>query len=100
VRQDWQATRSEEGHVEGGKGNGDNDDTTINIRWEVGRGCVTKGGVEGNGDSDGDEDGYGGGKKGGGRATATATARWWRATKRVMSMVTREAGKPQQRGQR
>ena len=90
MRREWQATRSEEGHIEGGKGNGDDNDTTINIRWEVGRGRVTKGGVEG--DGDGDKDGYGGGKKGGGRATATATARWWQATKRVMSMVTREAG--------
>jgi hypothetical protein len=43
---------------------GDGDDTTINIRWEVGGGRVTKGGVEG--DGDGEEDGYGDGKKGGG----------------------------------
>jgi hypothetical protein len=90
--------RSEEGHGEGGKGNGDSDDTTINIRWEVRRGRVTKGGVEG--DGDGDEDGYGDGKKGGGRATATATARWWRATKRAMAMATRVAGERQQRGRR
>jgi hypothetical protein len=34
------------------KGNGDGDDTTINIRWEVGGGRVTKGGVEGDGDGD------------------------------------------------
>jgi hypothetical protein len=71
---------------------------TINIRWEVGGGRVTKGGVEG--DGDGDEDGYGDGKKGGGRATATATARWWRATKRAMAMATRVAGERQQRGRR
>ena len=73
VRREWQATRSEEGNSEGGKGNGDGDDTTINIRWEVGGGRVTKEGVKG--DGDGDEDGYGDGKKGGGRATATAMAR-------------------------
>jgi hypothetical protein len=48
--------------------------STLGGRWEVGRGRVTKGGVEG--DGDGDKDGYGGGKKGGGRATATATAQW------------------------
>jgi hypothetical protein len=55
-------TRSEEGHGEGGEGNGDSDDTTINIRWDVGGGRVTKEGVEC--DSDGNEDGYGDGKKG------------------------------------
>ena len=53
---------SEEGHGEGAKGNGDCNDTTINSRWEVGGGRVTKGGVEGDGDND--EDGYGDGKKG------------------------------------
>ena len=62
MRQEWQATRSEEGHGKGGKGNGDGDDMTINIRWEVGGGRVTKGGVEG--DGNGDKDGYGDGKKG------------------------------------
>ena len=98
MRREWQATRSEEGHGKGGKGNGDGNDTTINSRWEVGGGRVTKGGVEG--DGDGDEDGYGDEKKGGGRATATATARWWQATKRAMAMATRVAGERQQRGQR
>ena len=63
-------TKSEEGHGEGDKGNGDGDDKTINIRWEVGGGRVTirgggrwevgggrvtKGGVEG--DGNGNEDG-------------------------------------------
>jgi hypothetical protein len=52
VRREWQATRIEEGHGEGGKGNGDGNDTTINSRWEVGGGRVTKGGVEGDGDGD------------------------------------------------
>jgi hypothetical protein len=90
--------KSEEGHGEGGKGNGDSNDTTINIRWEVEGGRVTKGGVEG--DGDGDEDHYGDGNKGGRQATATATARWWRVTKRAMAMATRVEGKRQQQGQR
>jgi hypothetical protein len=98
VQREWQATRSKEGHGKGGKGNGDGDDTTINSRWEVGGGRMTKGGVEG--DGDGNEDGYGDGKKGGGQATATATARWWRAIKRAMAMATRVAGEQQQRGRR
>ena len=98
MRREWQATRSEEGYGEGGKGNGDSDDTTINSRWEMGGGRVTKGGVEG--DGGGDKDGYGDGKKGGGRATATAMVRWWWATKRAMAMATRVADEQQQQGRR